>query len=80
MSTNSSPPVSYNPQIGLTTYYKTYVPTRFDYPNVPWYQGNVCPFYRMQPALPFYPSAPFGSAPPLPGPPVQSHVGTLGTG
>lgn len=77
MSTNTNHQ-QYNPQIGLTTYYKTYVPTRFDYPNVPWYPGNVCPFYRMTPALPFYPPAPIGSAP-LVGIPYNPILGRFGT-
>jgi hypothetical protein len=62
---------------GNTTYFPSYAPTRFSYPNVPWFQGNVCPFYRMPPALPFYPPAPGGT--PLIGVPYNPILGRFGT-
>ena len=62
--------------IGNTTYFKTYVPTRFTAPNVPWYPGNVCPYYRMQPALPFYGNV---QGTPLVGMPYNPILGRFGT-
>jgi hypothetical protein len=64
--------------IGNTIYFHTYVPTRFDGINNPWYRGNVCPFYRMNPLPPSYPPYLYGSAP-LVGIPNNPALGTFGT-
>ena len=49
--------------IGNTLYFHSYVPTRFNKPNTPWFPQNVCPFYRMNPSLPIFPPITYGSAP-----------------
>jgi len=63
MSTAPVPAPSFRTSIGLETYYKRFVPTRFDPPNVPWFKDNQCPFYRMAPALPFFPPGQQGGTP-----------------
>ena len=40
--------------IGNTTYFHRYAPTRVEYPNVARYPGNLCPFYRMEPLRNYY--------------------------
>ncbi len=64
--------------VGNTVYFHTYMPTRFTNPNVPWYGGNSCSFYRMTPGNSFYPPVLSGSAPLLPQPynPILGKFGT----
>ena len=64
--------------IGNTTYFHTYVPTRFDGLNVPWVKNNICPFYRMNPALPIFPPTTYGASP-LVGIPYNPVLGKYGT-
>lgn len=51
--------------IGNATYFHDYYGTRFTYPNVPWFPGNVCPYARFN-------SRPSFSYPPLVGTPLMA--------